>query len=122
MVPLLNTANFLFALVILIFMVGNAYARRTEGNRSASSVAFILAACALVICLWNYSLSKGGPVAQFGSPSADATRILTRLDSLQAHIQSLRQDVDVVQRRMWYLSKGQDQPGGLPTDSLRNPR
>ena len=120
---MLNTANFLFALVILIFMVGNAYARRTEGNRLS------LQCCIhpwLPARLWSVfgiiPYPKGWPVAQFGSSSADATRILTRLDSLHAHIQSLRQDVDVVQRRMWYLSKGQDQPRVLPTDSLRNSR
>jgi len=104
----LNTANFVFGLLTFVFMVGHAFARRTEGRKSAAKVAFVLAGCALVICLWNYA-SRGASSAPSGYLSGDASRIIARLDSLDAHVRGLRQDVDVVQRRVWYLSKGQEQ-------------
>jgi hypothetical protein len=118
---LLNTVNFLFSLLVLVFLVGNAFVRRAEGHTSASTVAFILAAFALVVCLWNYA-SPGASAPPASSPSGDAARILARLDSLNAHVRALRQDVDVVQRRVWYLSRGQEQPEVLqpPPDSVKN--
>lgn len=117
---MLNTANFVFGLLIFVFMVGNGFARRSEGRKSASTVAFILAACALVICLWNYA-SRGASGASAGYTSVEAVRILARLDSLDAHVRGLRQDVDVVQRRVWYLSRGQEQAQILQSvaDSLK---
>gem|GEM_PF-6956892 len=117
---MLNTVNFLFSLLVLVFLVGNAFARRAEGHRSASTIALVLAAFALVVCLWNYA-SPGVSAPSANSPSGDAVRILARLDSLDAHVRALRQDIDVVQRRVWYLSRGQEQPEVLqpPPDSLR---
>jgi hypothetical protein len=116
----LNTVNFVFALLVLVFTVGNGFARRSAGHRSASTVAFALAAFALLVCIWNYA-SPGVSAPSGGYPSGDAVRILARLDSLNAHVRALRQDVDLVQRRVWYLSKGQEQPEVLqpPPDSLR---
>jgi len=116
----LNTVNFVFALTVLVFLVGNGFARRAQGHRSASTVAFALAAFALLVCVWNYA-SPGASAHPGGYPSGDAVRILARLDSLDAHVQALRQDVDVVQRRVWYLSRGQEQPEVIqpPPDSLR---
>jgi hypothetical protein len=116
---LLNTANFLFSLLTLVFLIGNAFARRAEGHRLGSQVAFVLAIFALVICLWNYT-SSGASAPSGGYTSGEAVRILARLDSLDAHVRALRQDVDVVQRRVWYLSKGQEQAEVLqpPPDSL----
>ena len=117
---MLNTVNFVFALMTFVFTVGNAFARRTEGRKSASTTAFVLAGCALVICLWNYT-SRGSSSTLSGYLSADASRIIARLDSLDAHVRGLRQDVDVVQRRVWYLSKGQEQTEILQavSDSLK---
>lgn len=117
---MLNTANFLFSLLTLVFLIGNGFARRAEGRRSASKVAFVLAIFALVVCLWNYA-SPGASAPSAGYPSGETARILARLDSLDAHVRALRRDIDVVQRRVWYLSKGQGQPEVLqpPPDSLR---
>ena len=117
---MLNTANFVFALMIFVFTVGNAFARRIEGRKSASTAAFVLAGCALVICLWNYT-TRGSTSVSPGYTSGDASRIIARLDSLDAHVRGLRQDVDVVQRRVWYLSKGQEQSEILQAvaDSLK---
>ena len=116
---MLNTVNFLFSLLTLVFLIGNGFARRAEGHRLGSKVAFVLALFALVVCLWNYA-SPGLSAPSAGYASGETGRILARLDSLDAHLRALRLDVDVVQRRVWYLSKGQEQAEVLqpPPDSL----
>ena len=105
---MLNTVNFVFSFLILIFMIGNGFVRRAEGLRSASILAFALGALALVVCLWNYVVSTKESSLSPAYPSGQVSQVLTRLDSLNANIRSLRQDVDVVQRRVWYLTKGRE--------------
>lgn len=117
---MLHTANFIFSLMVFVFMVGTGFARRTESRKSAANVAFILAGFALVICLWTY-VNRESLATSSGYLSADASRVVTRLDSLDAHIRGLRLDLDVVQRRIWYLSRGQEQTEILQSvsDSLK---